>query len=122
MAGKKGYIKPMWDEMKEHLLLEDPKKMGDNQYLACAQKTLEPAEEDIDRMGAAFENFSVKRGDPSARAAHPDLTKTGPEAKALDEKESINIDLEDDTIREGKTSRGNVKVTKNVAQRSSSGW
>ena len=47
MAGKKANIKPMWDLMQTHMKLEDPKKMEDNQYLGCAQKQLEPAEEDI---------------------------------------------------------------------------
>ena len=84
--------------------------MTDDQYLGCAQKPCEPAEEDIGSMGVAFENFSVKRGDPSARAARPDQTKTSPEAKADDEKESASIG-------EGKTSRGNAKITKNVTQR-----
>lgn len=57
MAGKQENIKPMWDEMKKFLLLEDPKKMADNQYLGCAQKPCVPAEQDVERMGAAFEKL-----------------------------------------------------------------
>ena len=100
MAGKKENMKPMWDAMREHVELEPPKKMWENQYLVgCSQKPLIPAEEDIEKMGAAFENFSVKRGDCAARAAHPDPLKTGPD-KVLDEKGSSKV------IREGTTSRG----------------
>ena len=64
----------MWEEMKVFMDLEDPKEMVDSQYLGRTQKECIPAEEeDVERMGAAFENFAVKRGDPSARVAHPDL-------------------------------------------------
>ena len=121
MAGISASIKPMWGLMQVHMKLEPPKKMWENQYLGCAQKPLEPAEEDIEKMGAAFENFLVERGGCSARAAHPDNNKTGPESKFLDEKGSHKIELDDDFIREGKTSRGNVKILKDVAKRISSG-
>ena len=94
--------------------------MWGNQYLGCAQKPLEPAEEDIEKMGAAFENFSVKRGGCSVRTARPDSNKTGPD-KVLDEKGSHKVELDDGFIREGKTSRGNVKVYKDVTKRISFG-
>lgn len=71
-------------------------------------------------MGAAFENFPLKRGDCAARAAHPDPQKHGPD-KVLDEKGSDKIALDGNLIREGKTSRGNVNVSRDVTKRSSSG-
>ena len=103
--------------VKAFMDLEDPKKMVDNQYLGCAQKEIIPAEEDVERMGAAFENFAVKRGDPSARVAHPDLRKgdfdvSETDVKVVDEKESGSIELDLNYSRDGKTSRGNTKVTK----------
>ena len=55
MADKKDNIKPMWLEMKGYTDLEDLKKMIDNEFLGCAQKECVPAEEDLERMGAAFE-------------------------------------------------------------------
>ena len=58
-------------------------------------------------MGAAFGNFSVKRGDCAARAAHPDPQKHGPD-KVLDEKGSDKIAL-DNLIREGKLLGGTSK-------------
>ena len=58
------------------LYLEPTKKMTVGQYLGCAQKEIEPEEEDIERMSAVFENFSVKRGDASARVARPELRKS----------------------------------------------
>ena len=72
--------------MKRFMNLEDPKKLIDNQYLGCAQKACTPAAEDVERMGAAFENFAVKRGDPSARVAHPALRKGDLDTKVVGEK------------------------------------
>lgn len=59
----------------------------------------------------------MKRGDQSARVAHPDLRKESLETKVVDEKDSISIELDENQIREGKTSRGNTKITKNVTPR-----
>ena len=81
-----------------------------------AHKALIPDEENVEKMGAAFANFSVKRGDCAARAAHPD--KNGPD-KVVDTQGSEKIDL-DNLIREGKTFRGNTKISKDVTKRTSS--
>ena len=113
MAGKNENMKPMWEEMTAFLDLEDPKKMVDNNYLGCAQKDIIPAEEDAERMGAAFDTFAVKRGDPSARVAHPDLRKgdsdvRAADVKVVDENESVAIELYSNYSRDGKTSRGNT--------------
>lgn len=98
MAGKKESAKPMWEEAKVFTDLEDPKNMVDNKCLGCAQKEIIPAEENVERMGAAFENPAVKRGDPSARVAHPDLRKGDIDDSERDvnvfaEKESMSIEL-----------------------------
>ena len=79
-----------------------------------------PDEQDIEKMSAAFEKFSVKRGDCAARAAHPDPLETGPD-KVLDEKGSDKIALDGNIIREGTTLRGNIKVSRDVTKRTSLG-
>ena len=57
MAGKKENLALMWEKMNVRMELEDPNKMVDNQYLGCMQKETIPAEEDVELMSAAFENF-----------------------------------------------------------------
>ena len=72
----------------EKMTLETPKRFEDNTYLGMSQRIIEPAQEDIDRMGKAFENSAVKKGESAARCAHPELRKDGAEieeAKAIGE-------------------------------------
>ena len=61
-------------------------------------------------MGAAFENFSIKKGDAAARVAHPELRKDGRAPDGLDQANSapINLDKFKDGV-DGKTSAGNPK-------------
>lgn len=125
MAGKKENIKPMWAEVKTFMDLEDPRKMVDNQFLGCAQQQIIPAEEDVERIGAAFENFAAKPGDPSARVTHQDLRKgdvdvSETDVKVLDEKESGSVELDLNYSRDGETSCGNTEVTKHVTVRNNS--
>ena len=72
MAGKARNLQPLWKELAKLLILEPPKKLVDNQYLGCAQHNPQPSDENIERMGAAFEKNAVKKGDSSARSAHPE--------------------------------------------------
>lgn len=114
LAGKKENIGPMWEKMGGFLELEPAKKMGVSQYLGCDQREIVPEIEDIERMIAAFENFSVKRGDASAGVAHPALRKSQGETlttidKVSDEAHSEIVELHENTKREGKTSRGTHK-------------
>ena len=76
MAGKKENLAPMWKAMMKFIELEPAKAMTVSQYLGCAQKEIQPEVEDIERMSAAFENCSVKRGDCPAHVAHPELRKS----------------------------------------------
>ena len=60
----------------------------------------------------ALVSFAVKRRDPSARVAHPDLRKGDLDTKVVGEKDSIGIELDDNYSREGKTSRVTHKSNK----------
>ena len=77
MVGKKENMEPMWAELRKHLNLDPPSKMIDNQYLGSTQREIIPDPVNVERMGAAFENFSVHKGDEAARVAHPELRKDG---------------------------------------------
>ena len=77
--------------MKKGLETDPPKQLVDNQYLGCSQRDINPSETDIERMSAAFENFSVKRGDQAARVAHPELRKDFIDTKfEIDENKSCS--------------------------------
>ena len=130
MAAKKENLAPMWKLMSKSIELEPAKAMTVSQYSGCAQKEIEPEEEDIERMSAASEVFSVKRGDCSAQVAHPELRKSQGEVlstdgKVFDEAHSENIELHLNTKsegnssqREGQTSRGNQRLVRDVLMHS----
>ena len=65
----------MWKLLREQMELHPPKKMYDNQYLGCSQREIVPTERNVERMGAAFEELSIKGKEPSGRVAHPELRK-----------------------------------------------
>ena len=100
--------------------------MTTSQYLGRAQKYFIPEDEDIERLSAAFEICLVKRGDCSARVAHPELRKSNGEVlstdgKAFDEAHSDKVELDPNAFSEGrssqaegKTFRGNQKVVRHV--------
>ena len=84
--------------------------MTENQYLGSSQRDIVPDPRNVERMGAAFENFSIKTGDAAARVAHPELRKDGRAPDGLDQASSKEVDL--DKFKEGvdgKTSAGNPK-------------
>ena len=79
----------------------------------------------MERMSAAFANMSVKRGDQSARVAHPELRKdfvpTGSETNVspFDIKDKVDHVLDEASSKKVKlTSSGNAKKTKDVTKRS----
>ena len=99
MARKSGSVPVMWAKLMKLMNLEPPKKIVDNQYLGQAQREIEPMEADVERMGKAFEKFSVKKGEASARVAHPELRQDGQEileAKAKGEDSSKKVNLDED--------------------------
>ena len=118
--------------MMAFIEFEPAKAMTVSQYLGCAQKEIQPEEEDIERMSAAFENCSVERGDCSARVAHPELRKSQGDVmstkdKVTDEAHSENIELDpglrsegNSSHTEGNTSRGNAKIVRDVLKHSNS--
>ena len=110
MAGRQANIPPLWEELKKYLDLDPPSKMTENQYLGSSQRDIVPDPVNVERMGAAFENFSIKTGDAAARVAHPELRKDGRAPDGLDQTNSKEIDLDKfkDGI-DGKTSAGNPK-------------
>ena len=111
MAGRKESLGPMWAELRKRLTLDPPSKMIDNQYLVSTQREFVPDPINVERMGAASENFSVRKGDEAARAAHPELRKDGKSAPdGIDQNYSatVNLDRFSEGV-DGKTSAGNSR-------------
>ena len=118
MAGKKENLAPMWELLQKHLTLDPPSKMVDNQYLGSTQREIIPDPVNVEKMGAAFESFSVKHGDQAARVAHPELRKDGQPEGSIDQAGSPHVDL--DQFAEGvdgNTSCGNAKPRYDPAKR-----
>ena len=90
MAGLKINLGPMWGVLgrpDKGMKIDPAVKLVDNQYLGSAQRDINPAERDVERMGAALSNFSVQRGAASAQVAHPELRKDFVDTKfTIDEK------------------------------------
>ena len=110
MAGCQANIAPMWEELKKYLGLDPPSRMTENQYLGSSQRDFVPDPVNVEKMGAAFENFSIKTGEAAARVAHPELRKDGRAPDGLDQANSEEVDL--DKVKDGvdgKTSAGNPK-------------
>ena len=57
--------------------LDLPRKIVDNQYLGSIQREITPYPVNVEKISAAFRNFSVKRGDSSARVAHSEILMGG---------------------------------------------
>ena len=62
MAGKKENLGPMWALLRDHMALDPPVKMVDNQYLGSTQREMVPDPVNVEKMSAAFENCSIKPG------------------------------------------------------------
>ena len=79
MSGLKENLAAMWKVLGDPetgMDIDPPKRRVDKQYLGCSQHELVPAEVDIERMGAAFDHLSVKRGDDSAEVARQEKPTT----------------------------------------------
>ena len=74
MAGKKENLGPMWEELRKYMTLDPPVKMVENQYLGSTQREMTPEPVNIEKMSAAFENFSIKAGEQSGTRCPPGLT------------------------------------------------
>ena len=85
--------------------------MIDNQYLDSTQRDIVPDPINVERMGAAFENFSVRKGDEAARVAYPELRKDGNCAPdGIDQKHSATVNLDRFSDGgDGKTAAGNAR-------------
>ena len=90
--------------------LDSPSKMTENQYLGSSQREFKPNPANVEKMGTAFEHFSIKTGEAAARVAHPQLRKDGRAPDGLYEANSAAVDLDKfkDGV-DGKTSAGNPK-------------
>ena len=84
----------MWEKLKEFLDLDPPSQMTENQYLGSSQREFVPNPANVEKMGAAFDNFSIKKGDAAARVAHPELRKDGRVPDGLDQASSAQVNLD----------------------------
>lgn len=61
LGGKKENMGPMWPMLKKHIDSDPPTAMVDKQYLGSVQREINPDPVHVEKMGAPFEKFQVRK-------------------------------------------------------------